>query len=151
MTGWGSYNLLPGDANVYFEGTFVGNSYLETASTKDTLDISMGRDKSIVVKREKVNEFCKNSTFGGNKKSTRAYEISVRNNKSQAIEITILDQIPLSNKSDVDVEVLEQNGAQYNEKTGELKWVLKIEAGSTKKVNFKFQVKYPKDYNLSNL
>ncbi len=151
MTGWGSYNLLPGDANVYFEGTFVGNSYMETASTKDTLDISMGRDKSIVVKREKVKEFCKNSTFGSNKKSTRAYEISIRNNKSQAIEITILDQIPLSNKKEVSVEILEQNGAQYNEQTGELKWVLKIDAGASKKINFKFQVKYPKDYNLSNL
>ncbi len=151
MSGWGSYNLLPGEANVYFEGTYVGNSYLETASTKDTLDISMGRDKGIVVSRKKVDEFCKNSTLGGNHKTTRAYDIEVRNNKSKSVDIFVYDQIPLTTKKEVEVSVDELGGAEYNEKTGELKWKMTLAPGATQKVTFKFQVKYPKEYNLSNL
>jgi uncharacterized protein (TIGR02231 family) len=151
ISGWGSYNLLPGEANIYFEGTYVGHSLLETASTKDTLDVSMGRDKGIVVDRKKVDEFCKNSTFGSNKKTTRAYEIDIRNNKSRSIDIVIYDQIPLTSYKEVEVELIEQNGAEYNEKTGQLKWTIRLEAGSSKKLSFKFEVKYPKDYNLNNL
>ena len=41
-TGWEDLNLLPGDANVFFEGTFVGQSYLQLDIPKDTLEISLG-------------------------------------------------------------------------------------------------------------
>lgn len=150
VTGWGNYNLLPGDANVYFEETFVGTSFLETASTKDTLDISLGRDKSIVVTRKKVDEFCKNTSIGGNKKTTRGYEIEVRNNKSKPVTIDVYDQIPLSNKKEIEVTIDELGTASHNESTGELKWKLTLQPGETKKMVYKFQVKYPKDYNLTN-
>ena len=84
---WGDYYLLPGYANVYFEGTYIGESYLNTNTTDDTLAVSMGRDKGIVITREKIKDFCKNARFAGKKKSTRGYEIKVRNNKVKAIEI----------------------------------------------------------------
>lgn len=151
VTGWGKYNLLPGDANVYFEGTFVGTSYLQTNTTNDTLDVSLGRDKGIVIKRTKVDELCKNQKIGGNHKTSRGYEIEIRNNKSKEVNIKIQDQIPLSTYKDIEVTLNEQGGAEYNEQTGELTWTLKISAGETKKLNFAFEVKYPKDYNISNL
>lgn len=151
VTGWGKYNLLPGDANVYFEGTFVGTSYLQTNTTNDTLDVSLGRDKGIVIKRSKVDELCKNQKIGGNHKTSRGYEIEIRNNKSKEINIKIQDQIPLSSYKEVEVTLNEQGGAEYNEQTGELTWTLKIAPGETKKLKFAFEVKYPKDYNISNL
>lgn len=151
IVGWGDYNLLAGNANVYFENTFVGESYLETAITNDTLNVSMGRDKSIIIEREKIKDFCKNSSLGGNKKSTRGYEIKVRNNKSQAIEIELIDQIPLSSQKEIEVTLLENEKATYDEKTGKLTWRLKIPANSTSEVSFKFSVKYPKDKTINNL
>jgi uncharacterized protein (TIGR02231 family) len=151
VTGWGKYNLLPGDANVYFEGTFVGSSYLYTNTTNDTLDVSLGRDKGIVITRTKVDELCKNQKIGGNHKTSRGYEIVIRNNKSKEINIKIEDQIPLSSYKEIEVTLNEQGGAEYNEQTGELTWILKIAPGETKTLNFAFEVKYPKDYNISNL
>ena len=50
-TGWEDLNLLPGNANVFFEGTYVGQSYLNLQQTNDTLDVSLGRDKGVVVER----------------------------------------------------------------------------------------------------
>ncbi len=151
VSGWGNYNLLPGYVNTFYERTYVGESYLNTNITEDTLNVSLGRDKSIVINREKINDFCKNSSFGGNKKSTRGYQIKIRNNKSQAIEIEVVDQIPLSNNKDIVVELLEDGGAKHDETTGKLSWKLNIPAGETVDISFKFQVKYPKNKNLSNL
>lgn len=151
IVGWGDYNLLAGDANIYFENTFVGESYLETAITNDTLSVSMGRDKNIIVNREKIKDFCKNSSLGGNKKSTRGYELKIRNNKSQAIDIEVIDQVPLSRIKEIEVELIENKRAKYDEKTGKLTWRLKIPANSTETVSFKFSVKYPKDKTINNL
>jgi len=151
LSGWGNYNLLPGDANIYFEGSFVGESYIDPNTTDDTLQVSMGRDQSVVIKREKIDELCKNTTFGGNKKSSRGYKISVRNNKSTEITLELKDQIPLSRYKEIEVEVLDKGGATYNEITGELIWKLTIPAGETVNVLFKFEVKYPKEKNISNL
>src|SRR5690606_23234446 len=36
-TGWEEYSLLPGEANVFFEGTFVGKSFIDPNNIKDTL------------------------------------------------------------------------------------------------------------------
>ena len=148
---WGDYYLLPGYANVYFEGTYIGESYLNTNTTDDTLAVSMGRDKGIVITREKIKDFCKNARFAGKKKSTRGYEIKVRNNKPKAIEIEVVDQIPMSRIKEIEVEMLENSSAEYDETTGKLIWKLTIQPGETAEVSFKFQVKYPKDKNLSNL
>lgn len=148
---WGDYYLLPGFANVYFEGTYIGESYLSTNTTDDTLAVSMGRDKGIVITREKMKDFCKNARFAGKKKSTRGYEIKVRNNKTKVINIEVVDQIPMSRIKEIEVEMLENSSAEYDETTGKLIWNLTIQPGETTEVSFKFQVKYSKDKNLSNL
>ena len=54
---WEKYNLLEGEANLYLEGTYLGKSLLKTNSTDDTLRISLGRDKNVVIKRIKLKEF----------------------------------------------------------------------------------------------
>lgn len=151
ITGWDKYNLLSGNLNIFFEGTFVGKSYLETRTTSDTLDISLGRDKNVVVKRTLLKDFSDKKIIGLNKKETRAYEISIRNKKKAEIEIDIEDQIPLSTSNEIEIEVLETGGAKYNKETGLLTWNMKAATGEEKKFRFSFSVKYPKDKSLSNL
>jgi uncharacterized protein (TIGR02231 family) len=81
ITGWEEFNLLPGQANLFAEGKFIGNSYIDPASVKDTLDISLGRDKSITINREMLKDFSSERIIGANKTINRTYEISVRNRK----------------------------------------------------------------------
>lgn len=52
---WNQYSLLEGESNLYFEDGFVGRSILNAAALQDTLQVSMGRDRSIVMQREKVD------------------------------------------------------------------------------------------------
>jgi uncharacterized protein (TIGR02231 family) len=151
ITGWDKYNLLNGNLNIFFDGTFVGTSYLDTRTTSDTLDVSLGRDKNVVVKRTLLKDFSDKKIIGLNKKETRAYEISIRNKKKAEIEIDIEDQMPLTTSNEIEIEALETSGAKYNKETGLLSWNMKVATGDEKKFRFSFSVKYPKDKSLSNL
>lgn len=151
VTGWNNLNLMSGDANTYYQGTYIGKSYLNATATTDTLDISLGRDKSIVVNRKKIKEFCKNSTIGANKKTTLGMEITVRNGKTIPISILVEDQIPISKTKEIEVKTIEISGADYEENSGSLKWNLDLQPGETKVLQLKYEVKYPKDKTISNL
>ncbi|MFT4679066.1 MAG: hypothetical protein ACI84C_000821 [Flavobacteriales bacterium] len=151
IVGWEKYNLLPGQSNIYFQGTFVGKAFIDPASTSDTLMLSMGRDKSVVIEREQKAEYCKTTMLGSKKRTSKAYEITIHNTKSQAVELTIEDQIPLSTTGDIEVEVEEMSGARYDETTGKLVWDLELAPGATQVLTIKFSVKYPKKRIVANL
>lgn len=150
-TGWEDFSLLPGEANVFFEGTFVAKTYIDPNNIRDTLNISLGRDKRIVVKREKLKDFSSKKFIGTNQKESFAYEISVRNTKSEVIKIVVEDQIPVSSNSQIEVTAEELGGAKYDKITGKLTWELTLQPNETKKVKFAFGVKYPKNEVLSGL
>jgi len=145
ITGWEEMNLLNGEANLYYEGTYLGKAMLDTRNTNDTLDISLGRDKNIVVKRTKLKEFSRNQVLGSNKTDERSWEISIRNKKSAPINIVIEDQFPTSTNKDIVVERGDYKEATLDETTNKLTWRLKIDPAKEKKIGFKYSVKYPKN------
>ena len=151
ITGWEEYNLLSGEASIFFAGTYVGKSYINARSTNDTLDLSFGRDKSIVITREKLKDFTSTKLIGTNKKETFAYEISLRNTKKDAVDILIQDQVPISSDKEITVELLESSGGNYNEETGKITWRVKLSPSETKKLRLMFSVKYPKNKTIHNL
>lgn len=75
-TGWERLNLLQGEANVYFENTFVGKSILDPGQTSDTLRFSMGRDRSIRIERTKENDYSSRRAIGSNQTQTVAWKFS---------------------------------------------------------------------------
>ncbi len=144
-TGWEDLNLLPGQANVFFEGTYVGQSYLNIQSTADTLDISLGRDKGVVVERIRRKSTNDKSVISGKRTIMVGFDISVRNTKGSAIDIEVRDQHPLSPRSEIKVELKEKGDAAVNEQTGQLTWNIRVEPKSTKKLGFAYEVEHPKD------
>jgi uncharacterized protein (TIGR02231 family) len=150
VTGWEDLNLISGNMNVFFEGTFVGNSYLDAQNLDDTLSVSLGRDENINIKREKIKDKNSTSLIGGTKKETTTWEISIKNTKNQEIKLVIEDQIPLSNQKEIEVEVNELSGASKDETTGTIKWELKIPAKQSQKVKFGYTIKYPKEFVITN-
>jgi len=148
VTGWESLNMLSGNVYLYFEGTYVGQSYFDARSTTDTLDLSLGRDKNIVIKREKLKDFSSKSLVGLNQKESRGYEISVRNKKTQPVTIVINDQIPVSTNKDIIVEKIDISNAKYDEPSGMLTWKNEIKPAETKKMKLVYSVKYPKDKTI---
>lgn len=141
ITDWEDLKLLDGEANLYFEDTYVGKSLISLTTLKDTLDISLGRDKNIIVERKKVKDFSRSQVLGNNKIYNRAWETGIKNNKKQAINLIIEDQFPVSTIDAVEVKHIEFEGAELNEKTGKLTWKLILQPAEEKKIGFKFSVK----------
>ena len=147
VTNWEQYNLLSGEANLFFEGTYLGKTYLNTQNTNDTLNISLGRDKNVVVTRTKLNDFTKKGFLSNKRTDSRGFEIAIRNKKSQAINIIVEDQLPLSVNKDIEIEN-EAKEAELDKTTGKLTWKLNVAGGKEQKVKFNYTVKYPKDLRL---
>ncbi len=145
ITGWEKYTLLPGEINLFFEGTYVGRSYLDVRNTRDTLDLSLGRDKGIVVTRVKLEDLTSQRTIGSNKREDRTWEISVRNNKRQPVDLKIQDQLPVSMNKDIEIELTNVSGGKVETETGIITWKQTIEPGTEKKLRISFSVRYPKD------
>lgn len=149
--GWEEFSLLPGEANIFFEGTFVGDSFIDPNNIKDTLSLSLGRDKRIVIKRDKLKDLTSRSVMGSSKKESYTWEISIRNTKTEAVRISIEDQVPVSQNTQIEVTLIDIGGANYNKQTGKLIWNLEIKPSETRKVQYKFEVKFPKDKQISGL
>ena len=147
-TNWEELNLLEGEATIYFEGTYIGKSILDTRFVTEKLKISLGKDKNITVNREKLKDFTTRQFIGNKKQENRAWNISVKNNKSQKINISILDQIPVSTLEEIKIELAKNNTGKLNNETGEIVWKFILDANSYKELQFKYSVKYPKYRNL---
>jgi len=148
ISDWSQLNLLSGKSNIYFQGTYTGESYIDVNQVSDTLAFSLGRDRNIIIKRESNKEMNDKQIFGSKIKEIVGWNITVRNNKSSKIKIIIEDQYPISEKKSIEVELLESSNAKIDEKTGKLTWEIEIEPNDKKVLTYKYSVKYPKDSNI---
>ena len=151
LNDYSKYNLLPGEANIIFEGMYVGKTQINPNQTQDTLNLSMGRDKKISIKREKVVDKSGTKFLSSYKEQTFTYDIIVRNNKKEEINMLLKDQYPLSTDKEMTVELLDKDGAKANEETGVLTWEIKLKPNETKKYRISYKIKYPKDKVIGNL
>lgn len=145
ITDWAKLSLQTGEATLYFENSFVGKSTLNVNQLTDTLTISLGTDNSLLVKREKRKDFTSKKVIGSNRTDIFSFLLTVRNNKSTPVKITLNDQIPLSSNSGINVDPVELSGGKLNAQTGEIKWDLEIKPQETKQIVLTYSVKYPKD------
>ena len=148
ITDWAKLSLLRGEATLYFENSFVGKSNINVNQLTDTLTISLGTDNSILVKREKRKDFTSKKVIGSNKTDTFSFLLTIRNNKSNPVKISLNDQIPVSSNSGITVEPVELSGGKFNTQTGEIKWDLELQQHETKQLILSYSVKYPKDKTI---
>jgi uncharacterized protein (TIGR02231 family) len=151
INGWEDLNLISGKANIYFENMYVGETYINSNITSDTLIVALGRDNSIQVNRKQVKTSERERFFNQEKILTYAYEINVKNTKNSNIKLVIEDQIPVSKNQQIKVEMQDNGKSDINENTGILRWNLNIKAKDSKTLKYTFIVKHDKDKQISQL
>jgi len=149
LVNWEQYNLLEGEANIFYENTFVGKTILDVRYISDTLRLSLGRDKNVQVRREKVKDFTRKQLLGSKKEDSRAWQISVKNNKKQPIRLNLYDQVPVSINSEIEVLVDELSGGIFNAENGEVKWTIQLEPFGKKEWQLRYTVRYPRNRVLN--
>lgn len=142
---WQQMSLLDGEANLFFEGTFTGKNLLTLRSFSDTLNIPLGNDREILVKREEDKKFSSSKFLGSKKETTRSWKITVRNNKSESIKIELSDQIPVTTNEEIEISDVQLQGGQLEEETGKVTWNLTLSQGEQVEKIISYTVKHPKN------
>lgn len=151
ITQWEDLNLLPASTNVFFEGSYVGQGYIDMRNVRDTMNLSLGRDKKIIIRRERDKDLHSKKVIGSNERQSFTYSISVRNTRKEKINLVMLDQIPVSNDKDIVVEDASYGNASYEETTGALRWSMEVKPAELQKVSLGYTVKYPKGKTINGL
>ncbi len=151
ITNWQNLDLIPGNANIIMDDTYIGKSFIDPNSTADTLNLSLGKDKRVGVKRTLVKDASLSKTKDANTKQTFTYELVLKNNKTKEIHVILKDQYPLSNVKEIEVELTDDGGSAINTEVGVLTWKLTLKPGESITKRFSYTVKYPKDKKIANL
>ncbi|MNY29951.1 hypothetical protein D3C86_1640280 [compost metagenome] len=140
--------LVPASANIFFDGTYIGETYIDPTTMNDTLKLSLGKDPNIIAKRILLKKDFKEKVIGNDIERTYAYEISVKNLKANTIELVIEDQIPVTSNGEIVIEAINTDKANYEKTTGKLTWTVNLKTKATDKMTYSFKIKYPKDRNV---
>jgi uncharacterized protein (TIGR02231 family) len=151
ITNWQNLDLIPGNANIIMDDTYIGKSFIDPNSTADTLNLSLGKDKRVGIRRTLVKDASLSKTKDSNTKQTFTYELIVKNNKVTEINLLLKDQYPLTNIKEIEVELIDDGAAAVNKELGVLTWKLTLKPGESKKVRFSYTIKYPKDKKITNI
>jgi len=149
---WEKLNILSGMANITYDGTYVGQTFLNTAQTNQVLSVTLGTDKRVSVKRELLTDFSKVRTLSSDTEVTFTYKITVKNNQNKAIKFTLKEQYPISKQNDIKVKLLDKETTTptFNkEDIGVITWDFDLKVGESKEFVIAYTVRYPKDKKVN--
>ncbi len=138
---------LAGQVSLFRDGTFVGNGRLPQLTPGEEFELGFGADDSVSVRHALVEE--KRGETGiitSAKTDVRNFRIAVKNMHERAIQLSILDQIPVSNHNDIKVElVTKQQPTRQNvdDKRGVLQWDSEVKPGEERVLEFGYRVQWP--------
>ncbi|WP_165026246.1 DUF4139 domain-containing protein [Dysgonomonas sp. ZJ279] len=151
ISNWETLGLLSGKANITYDGTYVGETFINAASTLSKLALTLGTEKRVAVKREKMQDFSSTKFLGNDTRQIFTYKITVKNNQNKTIKMVVKDQYPISTQKNIEVELLKETTAwtANKEDVGVITWEEEFAAGETKEYIISYSVKYPKGSNLN--
>lgn len=148
---FGKYVLISAPAHIIFENMYAGETHINAENIEADLNITIGNDRRISVKKENIKDKSGDKFLSSNKTRVVTYDLIVRNNKKDNIDIEIKDRIPISNEEVIKVELLECSGAKKEPEQGFLTWNVKLTPSETKKLRVSYKITFPKNLIIHNL
>lgn len=148
---WTTARLVPGRVQVIAGGMYRGAYFMRLPAPGDTLQVPLGQDVRVRSSRERVLDRCTSTVFGGSRKTQQSFEITVENQHNRPIDVVIQDAVPVSNSSDIEVEVLGLSGGELDAVSGEVVWDLQLAPNERKTLSFGYIITYPKRRSLQGL
>jgi uncharacterized protein (TIGR02231 family) len=145
---------LPGKVSVFVDGDFIGTSGIEPVAQNEEIELNLGIDEGIKVKREELARKQDETRIFGKKKE-RAFKdkITIENHKSKAIELLLIDQIPVSQHDDIEVDDIEFSlkPTEQDADKGIVKWKLPLAPSQKQEITIEFTVTHPLDMIVPGL
>ena len=151
LTEWNNLNLLPGQTHIYFENSYVGQSFINPFTSKDTLTISLGSDRNISVTKETLKDFTEQKFLSNDVERIFGYEIKIKNNKNIPVKILVEEQIPISKNEEIEIELLDRSNGIYTSEDGKIKWNVSLDGNKSEAKKLVYSVRYPKNKTIIGL
>ena len=144
---WNSLNLMNGDVKVFYQNDLVGHTEINTSTILDVLNIVIGVDKEIAVKRESFTNY--KEDIGSNTNiNYRNDKITISNKKKQSITILVEDQIPISQTSDIKINAKDLSNGSLNKNNGKISWNINLNTLEKRDLDLKYEITYPNNKTL---
>ena len=142
--------LLPGRVSLYRDGTYVGRGQMALAQKDETVNLGFGADEQVKVTRSTVRK--SDSTTGlisTAKTDEREFKITIRNGHAAAVKMTVEEQLPVTENTEIQVEMLASSTPptqkDVRDQRGVMAWIMDIPAGETRDIKFGWRVRWPTD------
>jgi uncharacterized protein (TIGR02231 family) len=146
------YTLLPGTANIYVGDEYIGASQLEFIAPQGEFELFLGVEDRLKITRELKRRSVEKSLIGGKRRVHYGYEVKIQNHTGQEVDLTLIDQIPVSRHEDIKVK-LETGEPEPGDRSelNVLTWELTLKEGEQKLVRFDFLVEHPPEMQVIGL
>jgi len=152
ITNLGPHILLPGQVNIFHGPEYVGSTQINTVGPRERFEVYLGADDRVKVERELVGRRVDKQFLGDRRRLRYAYKITVENLRRTVEQVTVLDQIPVSQHEDIkvkDVKVEPEPTEQTD--LGIVKWTFNVEGGGKRELHLAFTVEHPREMRVTGL
>ena len=139
--------LLPGQVALFRDSVFVGNGWLPLLAPEEQHELGFGVDDFIRVRyalaEEKRGE---TGIISTTKTDARSYRVSVKNLHERAMQLTVIDQVPVSQNADITVELTGKTAPSRKDvdnKRGILAWDMKLDPAEERVIEFGYRAAWP--------
>jgi uncharacterized protein (TIGR02231 family) len=146
--------FLAGQSNTYVGDEFTGKTWLANIAPGESSDLSFGVDDRVKVKRELVKSLTSKSGIVSNlTKIDFVYKTTLENYHSKPIEMTLIEQIPVSQNKAIKVTLvkLEPKPDEENKDLGTSTFKLELKPQEKLVINLAYSVEYPTGKSISGL
>ncbi|MBJ6760678.1 mucoidy inhibitor MuiA family protein [Myxococcaceae bacterium JPH2] len=146
--------FLPGRVDLYRDSGFIGRQALEHVPQGTSFLLTFGVDESVRISRRVVEEMKRDEGFLSSRRSFRyGYRFELTNLGTQSEQVELSDHLPVSELSDVKVEVDEKTtpGYRLGQDDGIATWTVKLGPGEKRDMHFAFRVTTPSSYDTSGM
>ena len=144
-----SYPLLPGTVDIYRKSGFTGKSRIAYTPAGSSFTLGFGKDPGVKIKRRVYHYTESAGVFSSDEIYRTSIRLELNNPGDSTRKISVYERIPVSELSEVKVEMKSDTTAGYSEVkngSGILRWNYTMAPGSRRIVILHYAVKAPKKY-----
>lgn len=144
-----TFPMLAGPVDVWRESGFIGTSSTVFVAPRGTFSLSFGIDEDLKVRRIEDATRTKDAIAGSRREHRYAYDIEVSNYRKDATQVTVKENIPVSDVEEVVVTLdpaTTPPSASSDKEKGLYSWTLTLAPGEKKQIRLEYMVRMPKDF-----
>jgi uncharacterized protein (TIGR02231 family) len=152
----GAAVLLAGPVNVFLGDEFLGKTQLPTVPPQDEVKLAFGADHRVKVERKLVERKHDTSGLFSKEDSYRYhFRTTVKNLYTDPTTVTLLDQVPVSRDSSIQIKVLDGSTPATEKedpsKPGVRAYKLTLNPGVEKAIDLLYEVRSPQGVEVAGL